>query len=194
MAVPPPKNSLCLTSNPIWILVGLTLLLWGIHIVNIGLFQGRLILQGIYPRQLEGLDGIIWAPFLHGSISHLAANTLPLFTLGGLIMLGEAGDFVFVTILAALISGLGTWLIGAPNSVHVGASGVVFGYFGYLLLRGYFDRSAFAITASVLVIVFYGSFLWGVLPNQPGVSWEGHLFGFVGGCLAAWLLTRPAKR
>jgi membrane associated rhomboid family serine protease len=71
---------------------------------------------------------------------------------------------------------------------------VIFGYFGYLLLRGYFDRSAFAITASVLVIIFYGSFIWGVLPNQPGVSWEGHLFGFLGGCLAAWSLTRSSRR
>lgn len=173
--------------------MALTLLLWGVHIANIGLFNGRLILEGIYPRQLEGLQGVLWAPFLHGSFSHLIANTIPLFTLGGLILLGEAGDFLIVTVISALISGLGTWLIGAPNSVHVGASGVIFGYFGYLLLRGYFDRSAFAITTSILVIIFYGSFLWGVLPTQPGVSWEGHLFGFFGGCLTAWLLTRSPR-
>lgn len=194
MASPSDKNLLQSLSNPVWILVGLVLLLWGVHIVNFGLFEGRLLLQGIYPRQLDGLQGILWAPFLHGNFRHLVANTLPLFTLGGLIMLGEAGDFFIVTAISALVSGLGTWLIGAPNSVHVGASGVIFGYFGYLLLRGYFDRSAFAITASVLVIIFYGSFIWGVLPNQPGVSWEGHLFGFLGGCLAAWSLTRSSRR
>ena len=108
-------------------------------------------------------------------------------------MLGKAEDFWAVTLMSALASGLGTWLIGAPNSVHIGASGVVFGYFGYLLLRGYFDRSAFSITASMLVILFYGSFLWGVLPNQPGVSWEGHLFGFLGGCLSAWLLSKSPQ-
>lgn len=189
----PDKNFLPPRSNPVWWLIGLTLVLWGVHIINILVFGGKLLLQGIYPRQLDGLQGIIWAPFLHGSFQHLVANTLPMVTLGGLIMLGETDDFWGVTAIAALCSGLGTWLIGAPNSVHVGASGVVFGYFGYLLLRGYLDRSVFAITASVLVIVFYGSFLWGVLPNQPGVSWEGHLFGFLGGCLAARLLTQPSK-
>jgi membrane associated rhomboid family serine protease len=176
-----------------WILVGLTGVLWGVHIINFGLLNGSLLQRGIYPRQLEGLPGVLWAPLLHGNFSHLVANTLPLFTLGGLILLGEASDFVTVTLMSALISGLGTWLIGAPNSVHVGASGVIFGYFGYLLLRGYLDHSAFAITASILAIVFYGSFLWGVLPNQPNVSWESHLFGFVGGCLAAWQLTRSPK-
>ncbi|NEQ43654.1 MAG: rhomboid family intramembrane serine protease [Leptolyngbya sp. SIOISBB] len=177
--------------NPAWNLIVIVGLLWSIQIVNVGLFDGRLLLHGIYPRQLDELQGVLWAPFLHGNFGHLLANTLPLITLGGLIMLGKAADFWAVTVISALISGLGTWLIGAPNSVHIGASGVVFGYFGYLLLRGYFERSAFSITASMLVILFYGSFLWGVLPNQPGVSWEGHLFGFLGGCLAARLLSRP---
>ncbi len=171
----------------------IVVLLWSIQIVNVGLFDGRLLLHGIYPRQLDELQGILWAPFLHGNFGHLTANTLPLITLGGLIMLGKAEDFWAVTLMSALASGLGTWLIGAPNSVHIGASGVVFGYFGYLLLRGYFDRSAFSITASMLVILFYGSFLWGVLPNQPGVSWEGHLFGFLGGCLSAWLLSKSPQ-
>ncbi|MGF1461186.1 MAG: rhomboid family intramembrane serine protease [Leptolyngbyaceae cyanobacterium] len=179
--------------NPIWLLVGLISLLWGIQIVNVGLFDGRLVLNGIYPRQIEELQGILWAPLLHGSFGHLLANTLPLLTLGGLIMLGKAEDFWAVTALSALSSGLGTWLIGAPNSVHVGASGVAFGYFGYLLLRGYFDRSAFAIASTILVLVFYGSFLAGVLPSQPGISWEGHLFGFMGGSLSAWLLSRPSQ-
>lgn len=176
--------------NPAWNLIVIVVLLWSIQIVNVGLFDGRLLLHGIYPRQLDELQGVLWAPFLHGNFGHLLANTLPLITLGGLIMLGKAEDFWAVTVISAVISGLGTWLIGAPNSVHIGASGVVFGYFGYLLLRGYFERSAFSITASMLVILFYGSFLWGVLPNQPGVSWEGHLFGFLGGCLAARLLSR----
>lgn len=179
--------------NPAWNLIVIVALLWSIQIVNVGLFDGRLLLHGIYPRQLDELLGVLWAPFLHGNFGHLLANTLPLITLGGLIMLGKAEDFWAVTVISAVISGLGTWLIGSPNSVHIGASGVVFGYFGYLLLRGYFDRSAFSITASMLVILFYGSFLWGVLPNQPGVSWEGHLFGFLGGCLSARLLSKPPQ-
>ncbi|HEY9887353.1 MAG TPA: rhomboid family intramembrane serine protease [Candidatus Obscuribacterales bacterium] len=177
-------------TTPAWTLGGLVGLLWGVQILNVGLLGGRLIFQGIYPRQMDGLQGILWAPLLHGSFQHLMANTIPLLTLGGLILLGQAKDFWVVTVMAALVSGLGTWLIGAPGSVHIGASGIVFGYFGYLLLRSYFERSAFAITASILVIVFYGGFWWGVLPTQPGVSWEGHLFGFVGGSLAAWALSR----
>ncbi|MEM1311478.1 MAG: rhomboid family intramembrane serine protease [Cyanobacteria bacterium P01_H01_bin.153] len=194
MPLTTPKPSWRSPRNPIWTLVVITLLLWGIQIANVGLFSGRLVLHGIYPRQLDGLEGVLWAPFLHGNFRHLMHNTLPFVTLGGLIMLSKAEDFWIVTIVSALISGLGTWLIGASNSVHIGASGVVFGYFGYLLLRGYFDRSVFAITASVLVIIFYGSFLWGVLPNQPGVSWEGHLFGFLGGGFAAWWLSKSAQK
>ncbi|MEM9503150.1 MAG: rhomboid family intramembrane serine protease [Cyanobacteria bacterium P01_E01_bin.43] len=193
MATPTDKTRGQRFQHPLWVLGGVATLLWVVQIVNVGLFDSQLIFQGIHPRQLDGLQGIIWAPFLHGNFAHLMANTLPLLTLGGLILLGEASDFWVVTVMSALIGGLGTWLIGAPNSVHVGASGVIFGYFGYLLLRGYFERSAFAITASVLVIVFYGSFLWGVLPSQPGVSWESHLFGFLGGCIAARILTTPAK-
>lgn len=193
MALPTKKNGLGAISPPVWTLVSLVTLLWAIQFVNYGLFGGRLILRGIQPRQVEGLQGIFWAPLLHGGFNHLMANTLPLLTLGGLIMLGEAADFWPVTILSALVAGLGTWLVGGPNSVHIGASGVVFGYLGYLLLRSYFERSVFAITASILVIVFYGGFLWGVLPNQPGVSWESHLFGFIGGSLTAWLLAKFKK-
>jgi len=193
MSLPPSKPTRRSPRNPIRTLAAIAVVLWSIQILNVGLFDSRLVLQGIYPRQIEGLQGIFWAPLLHGNFGHLLANTLPLLTLGGLIMLGKAEDFWPVTIVSGLTSGFGTWLIGAPNSVHVGASGVVFGYFGYLLLRGYFDRSVFAVTSSVLVIIFYGSFLWGVLPNQPGVSWEGHLFGFLGGRLAAWLLSKSAR-
>lgn len=193
--MPPPRSKPVWKTpyNPIWNLVAIVTLLWIIQIANVGLFDSRLVLNGIYPRQLDELQGILWAPFLHGNFGHLLANTFPIITLGGLIMLGKAEDFWIVTAVSALTSGLGTWLIGAPNSVHIGASGVAFGYFGYLLLRGYFDRSTFAVTSTVLVIIFYGSFLWGVLPNQPGVSWEGHLFGFIGGGVSAWLLSRPAK-
>lgn len=173
-----------------WILGGLIGLLWGVQLVNANLFGGRLALYGIQPRQLDGLQGILWAPLLHGGFGHLLTNTVPLVTLGWLIMVQETSDFLIVTIIAAFVSGLGTWLVGAPTSVHIGASGVVFGYFGYLLLKGYFERSVAAIAVSLLVIVFYGGLLWGVLPTQPGVSWEGHLFGFIGGGIAARLLAR----
>lgn len=107
----------------------------------------------------------------------------------------ETSDFLIVTIITAFVSGVGTWLTGDAGSVHIGASGVVFGYLGYLLLRGYFERSAVAIGLSLLVASLYGGLLLGVLPNQPGISWEGHLFGFIGGGLAARLLAkRPPQK
>lgn len=173
-----------------WILGGLVVLLWGVQIVNAWLFNGQLTRYGIQPRQWSGLWGILLAPLLHGSFQHLMTNTIPLLTLGWLILLQETGDFLIVTVIAAIVSGLGTWITGAPWSVHIGASGVVFGYFGYLLLRGYFERSSVSILLSLLVVGLYGGMILGILPNQPGISWQGHLFGFVGGGVAARLLAK----
>ena len=172
------------------ILGGFTALLWIIEIVDVFLFRGRLNDCGIRPRSLDGLQGILLMPFLHGNFTHLAANTLPFLTLGWLIMLREISDFFIVSAVTILISGLGVWLTGAPDSVHIGASGLVFGYFGFLLLRGYFERSFTSILLSLIVCFFYGSLIWGVLPSQPGVSWQAHFFGFVGGAVAAQLLGR----
>ncbi|MGB3788697.1 MAG: rhomboid family intramembrane serine protease [Phormidesmis sp.] len=175
------------------ILLSVVVLLWAIEIVDQLVFRGALNNFGIRPRSLPGLSGIFFAPFLHGNFAHLLANTLPLVSLGWLIMLRNTEDFFWVSIISALVSGLGTWLIAAPGSVHIGASGVIFGYFGFLLLRGYFERSATAIAFSLLVTFLYGGIIWGVLPTQPGVSWEGHLFGFIGGVLAAKLLAKPKQ-
>jgi membrane associated rhomboid family serine protease len=177
------------------LLFGFVGLLWAIEIVDAVLFQGSLDGFGVRPRSMEGLVGVAFAPLLHMGFGHLIANTLPLITLGWLIMLRETRDLVVVTVLAALVSGLGTWLIGASHSVHIGASGVIFGYFGFLLLRGYFERSVLSIGLSLAVAAVYGGMLWGVLPSGYRISWEGHLFGFLGGVLAARMLSRraPAK-
>ncbi|MCU0545071.1 MAG: rhomboid family intramembrane serine protease [Oscillatoriaceae cyanobacterium Prado104] len=175
------------------ILGGCTALLWIIEIADVFVFGGRLNAFGIRPRSLEGLEGILFMPFLHGNFAHLAANTLPFLTLGWLIMLREVSDFFIVSAVTILVSGVGVWLTGAPNSVHIGASGLVFGYFGFLLLRGYFERSFTAIFMSLIVGFLYGSLIWGVLPAQPGVSWQAHFFGFVGGALAAQLLGKPKQ-
>jgi len=93
--------------------------------------------------------------------------------------------------VSALVSGLGIWLFGASNSIHIGASGLIFGYFGYLVARGYFERSFTALLLAVIALILYGGILMGALPGQPGVSWQGHLFGFAGGILAAYLLASP---
>ena len=176
------------------ILGGFVSLFWIIEIVDAFLFGGRLNAYGVRPRSIEGLEGILFMPFLHGNFPHLAANTLPFVTLGWLIMLREISDFFIVSAVTVLVSGLGVWLTGAPNSVHIGASGLIFGYFGFLLLRGYFERSFTSILLSLIVGFFYGSLIWGVLPSQPGVSWQGHFFGFVGGILTAQLLGRQKRQ
>lgn len=190
-----PKRSIAReVRTQIVTLIGLVIVLWAVEIVDWLIFGGALYRFGIRPRTVSGLWGILFAPFLHDNFAHLLANTISLVSLGWLVMLRETGDWLVVSIITALCSGLGTWLIGASGSYHIGASGVVFGYFGFLLLRGYFERSVAAIAFSVLVAFLYGGIIWGVLPNQPGISWEGHLFGFLGGVLAARLLSEPRKR
>jgi len=144
--------------------------------------------HGIRPREVKGLLGILFAPFLHGDFAHVISNSVPAFVLGWFVALAGTTALVEVTILVALFGGAGTWLIGRSGSVHVGASGVVFGYLGYLLGRGLFERSLGSILVSLVVGVLYGGLVWGVLPTRPGVSWEGHLCGFLAGVLAAWLI------
>ena len=157
--------------------------------------RGALNQYGIVPRDLTGLRGIVFAPFLHVNFTHLIANTLPFATLAWFVMLRRMRDFVLVSLLVMLIGGLGTWLIGASNSVHVGASGLIFGYLGFLLARGFFERSWLAISLSLAVAFVYGGALWGVLPGQADISWQGHLFGFIGGVLVAkWLPVQGRRR
>jgi membrane associated rhomboid family serine protease len=181
------------------ILGGLVAIAWGLEIFDLFILKrgfnqmGGLDQFGILPRNLIGLRGILFAPFLHGGLGHLIGNTIPFLVLGWFIMVREISDFFVVTIISALVSGLGTWLFGAPG-IHIGASGVIFGYLGYLLLRGYFERSAVAIAMSLFVCVLYGSLLFGLSPFQPGISWEGHLFGFLGGILSARLLANQHRR
>ncbi|WP_055483252.1 rhomboid family intramembrane serine protease [Sphaerimonospora mesophila] len=145
---------------------------------------------GIVSHEVDGLPGILLAPFLHAGFDHLMANTLPLLILGFLAAIRGIGRFLAASLVIILVSGLGVWFVNAPDTLTVGASGLVFGYFGYVVARGLFDRRALDIVLGVLVAVLYYSILWGVLPTQPGISWQGHLFGLVGGVLAAWLLRR----
>jgi membrane associated rhomboid family serine protease len=168
----------------ILILATLVGLMWGLEILDTFVFRDGLDSLGILPRNMIGLRGILFAPFLHGGFGHLAANTIPLIVLGWLIMAGSIADFFVVSIICMVIGGLGTWLFGA-TALHVGASGVIFGYLGFLLARYYFDRRLSSGLIALFVGCSYGSVLWGVLPSVPGISWEGHLFGFLSGILAA---------
>ncbi|MCC7052853.1 MAG: rhomboid family intramembrane serine protease [Gemmatimonadaceae bacterium] len=158
--------------------------MWGVFGVNV-LLGGTLLQYGIVPRTSDGLAGIVVAPFLHASLNHLLANTVPFALFGWLVMLRDRRHFLVVTLLAALLSGVVAWTLGAPGTVHVGASGVIFGYLGFLLLSGWYERSFASIALSVLVAVLWGGMVTQVLPGVPGVSWQGHLGGFLGGVLAA---------
>lgn len=173
-------------------------LLWGLELFD-SLFLGqRLNLLGIRPRSLDGLRGVLFAPLLHGGIGHLLANTLPFLGLGFLVMLGGTRAFASATLGGWVVGGVGVWLFGGGATLHLGLSIVVFGYLGYLLARAYFERSVTSLVIAFTVAVLYGSMLWGVLPIQVGVSWQGHLFGLVGGMMAARAtsarVVRPLKR
>ena len=146
---------------------------------------GALLPFGIVPRTTTGLRGILFAPFLHANLQHLVANTLPFVILGWLVMLRDTRHFGRVTLVAALTSGLLSWLLGAPGSVHIGASGVIFGYLGFLMLSGWYARTVGSVLLSIAVTAAWGGLVFGVLPTVPGVSWQGHLGGFLGGVLAA---------
>lgn len=172
------------------ILGGMIVFIWLVEIVDTFVFYGGLDTNGIRPRTFDGLQGILFAPVLHSNFNHLMANTVPLLVLGWFVMLRGFKTFFVVTITVILVSGLGTWLIGPTNSVHIGASGLVFGYFGYLLLNSWFERSLASVLWAVLVFLLYGSLIWGVLPQGNGISWQGHLFGFIGGGVAAYLLAK----
>ncbi len=173
------------------LLVGMMGLMWGLEILDQVVLGGALDHYGIIPRRWIGLRGILLAPFLHAGFAHLLANTVPFFTLGWLVMLRRTRDFIWVTVIVTLLGGLGTWLIGAP-SIHLGASILIFGYLGFLLLRGYFERRPGSILLSLLVVFVYGGLIWGVLPGRAGISWEGHFSGLLAGIFAARLLAnRP---
>ncbi len=175
--------------TPLAVLGGLIFLIWVLELIDWLIFDGALDGYGIKPRTANGLIGILYAPFLHGGFGHLMANTMPILILGGLIIVSRGlKEFFIVTGMVMIIGGLGTWLVGPSFSVHIGASGLVFGYFGFLLLMAYFERSCQAIVVAVAVLFIYGGLIWGILPRGDGISWQSHLFGLVGGILAAYLL------
>ena len=169
------------------------ILFWIIEIVDYTIFHGSLDQYGIKPRDPSALWGVLLAPLLHGGFGHLMANTIPFVTLGWLTMLQETSDFYIVSALSAVVGGVGVWIFGAPNSVHIGASILIYGYLGFLLLRGYFQKNFPSIGLSVFVAVIYGGLVWGVFPSQMGVSWQGHLFGFIGGAIAAKMIAKEKR-
>lgn len=178
--------------RPLTPVLGVLAVMWALEIVDLPL-DGRLDRFGIRPRELGGLDGVLFSPFLHDGIGHLLANTVPFVLLGGAIALGAVRRWMVVTVVVALAGGFATWLLGPSRTVVIGASGVVFGYLGYLLSRGFFERKVSYVVGGIVTLLVYGGILWGLLP-RPGVSWQGHVFGALAGVLAAWLLHGPMAR
>lgn len=157
---------------------GLIALLWVIL-----LFSHILPLRelGVRPRSIAGLIGIPLSPFLHADKSHLLANTGALLILGWILFALEGRRMFVITAIIIFFGGLGTWLIGRGDSIHLGASGLIYGMFGYILAAGIYKRSVASIIGAIVVLLLYGGMIWGVLPTQPHVSWEGHLCGFLAG-------------
>ncbi|WP_240162858.1 rhomboid family intramembrane serine protease [Paraburkholderia sp. Cy-641] len=160
--------------------------MWAVFFLSAALPFLHLNEHGVVPRTFGGLQGILFAPWLHANLAHIAANTSGLLVLGWLCTWPDIAGFWRATLGAMLGAGLCAWLLGAPYSVHIGASGLVFGYAGYLVARGYYTRNLVSIVVALVVVSSYGlSMLFGVLPVYPGVSWQSHIGGALGGVLAA---------
>lgn len=176
--------------NQFTIIASFVAIFWIVELLDIFVFHHQLDQFGIRAHNLVGLRGILFAPFLHGGLGHLIANTIPFIMLAWLVMLQETSDFWIVTVITMIVGGLGVWVFAPSNSLTVGASILIFGYLGFLLFRGYFQRNIASIALSLVVLFLYGGAIWGVLPGQPGISWQGHLFGFIGGAIAARLIAK----
>jgi membrane associated rhomboid family serine protease len=166
------------------VLAVLVAVMWVSEIVD-SVAGNSLDQYGIEPRDADGLIGIFTAPFLHLGFGHLISNTIPLVTMGLAIAFAGAMRVIAVTTVVAAVSGVGIWITAPENSVTIGASGVVFGYATYLVSRGAFTRRLVDLGVGLVVIVFWGGALLGGLLPEQGISWQGHLFGAIGGVVAA---------
>jgi len=170
----------------------LLLLIWGTYLVG-GLISKDLLQYGILPRNWGSIGGVLAWPFLHADFTHLGNNTLTLVVFGAIISLrSSSSEFLILSFLITLYAGLGVWLMGRPY-LHVGASGLVFGYFGYIMTRGIYDGRISSVLISTIVMLLFGGMIWGILPTDRQVSWEGHLFGFLAGVVLA-VRYKPRRR
>ncbi|MFB6577772.1 MULTISPECIES: rhomboid family intramembrane serine protease [unclassified Streptomyces] len=176
------------------LMLGWVALLWALEAVDYA--TGHALDQyGIVARDTDSLTGVVSAAFLHFGFDHVAANSVPLLVLGFIAALSGIRRFLAVCGLIVLADGLGTWLISPSGTLTLGASGVVFGLFGYLLVRGFVERRALGIAVAVGVAAVWGSsIVVGILPTNTGVSWQGHLCGLVAGIVTALYFRRPAPR
>lgn len=172
---------------------GLLAVMWALEIIDT-VTLNALDSHGIEPRQFSDLPNILWSPLLHFGWAHLISNSVPFLVLGVLTYLSGAVRWLVTTVVSTITSGLTAWLLAAAGTITAGASGVVFGYLTYLLVRGIFTKKPSQIIVAIVVFLLYGGVLLGVLPGAPGVSWQAHLGGAVGGVLAAYLLHSKRER
>jgi membrane associated rhomboid family serine protease len=166
-----------------------------IEAIDVSIGGGRLDLAGgIIPRHADGLDGVLFSPFLHAGWNHLYGNAVPLILVGTFVLAAGTRRFLWSTLVIMLVSGLGVWFIGDPDSVVVGASGVIFGYLGLLFARGFVERSWWNLGVAAFIGLLYWYQLYNVLPTDQPISWQGHLLGLCGGVLAAILFRRKRAR
>lgn len=166
--------------------------MWVVEVVDSTILDDWAQGGGIHPRRLEGIDGILWAPLLHAGWGHIASNSIPWLALGGLVSVRGWRYWLTVTTIVLVGGGAATWaLAGGQN--HVGASGIIFGYFGALLGAAFFERRPATVGPALIVIMMYSSMLIGLVP-QDGISWEGHLFGMLAGIGAARLVADRTPR
>lgn len=172
------------------LMLGWVALLWLIEAVDHATGHA-LDSYGITAREADGLSGIPLAPFLHFGFDHVASNSVPLLVLGFVTALSGIGRFLAVCAAIVLADGFAVWLISPPHSITAGASGLIFGLFGYLLVRGFVERSPLGIAVAVVIAAVWGTtFLAGALPTDSVVSWQAHLFGLLAGAAVA-LISRP---
>jgi membrane associated rhomboid family serine protease len=175
------------------LLFGLLVVMWAVEVVDFLLPMVDLDQFGIRPRSQRGLLGVLLSPFLHAGFGHLLSNSLPFLLLGGLVMTGGRRLFLLLSLWLTVIGGGGVWLLGGGGTVHLGASLLIFGYLGFLLCRGIVERGIGTVIVSLGLLIVYGGMLYGVLPGQPGISWLGHLCGFLAGVAGAWVMRENAR-
>lgn len=186
------KDSTASWVNGLRIILGFLALLWLIEAANTALGH-RLNAFAVYPRQVESLPGILLWPFLHANFQHLIMNTTPLAILGYFVALRGLVVFTETCLLILIVGGLGVWLFGR-EAFHVGSSGLVFGFFGFLVAVGIYEKSIKALAIASFAVFYYGGLIYGVVPADSFVSWEAHLFGLLAGVLAARLLAIRPRR
>jgi membrane associated rhomboid family serine protease len=188
---PAAPRRLATQREGIRLLLAIVLVMWIVEVINT-LDSNRLDTDGIYGRSVSHLWGILTTPFIHASFAHLIGNTIPFVFMGVIIALSGARRLALVTGIVILVGGLGTWLVAPSNVPTIGASGVVFGYAAYLFTRGFFNRNVLEVLVGLVVGVIWGGALVASLVPHSGISWQGHLFGLVGGVVAAGALRRQA--